>query len=146
MRRDAGLTAQRSDPVREAAGLPVGEQGEYFVGEGGHGGQGKGGFGSRPEGVLDYNRPPDSQPGLWCQWEPNETGTQLEWNGAEKFYNYTEWLQYLIKNFLTPWGYTLKGKVTWQGENDDDVGFIVVYNNRIFVNEDPVLDKLVAEL
>ena len=49
-------------------------------------------------------------------------------------------------NFLTPWGYTLKGRVTWKGEDESDVGFITVYNNQIFVNEDPLLDKLVAAL
>ena len=148
MMRDATITCKRSDPVRKAVGLPAGYQGEFYVGEGGDFGQGAGGAfsSSQIEDVVDHNKPPETQPGLWCKWEPNEDGTALEWSGAEKFYKYVQWLKYLITNFLTPWGYTLKGKVTWQGESDDDVGFIVVYNNQVFVNEDPVLDKLVAEL
>lgn len=32
------------------------------------------------------------QPGLWCQWIISDDGTKLEWDGNEKFYNYTEWL------------------------------------------------------
>ncbi len=37
--------------------------------------------------------------------------------------------------------------MTWEGENDDDVGFIIVANNQIYVNEEAnVLDRLVAEL
>ncbi len=39
------------------------------------------------------------------------------WNGAEKFYNYVEWLQYLIDKILAPRGYTLNGECQWFGEN-----------------------------
>jgi len=140
MQRDAAKAEQRPDPIRLAAGLPIGVEGEFFVGEEGFMGQGHG-----PD-ILDGNYPPTTQPGLWLKWAPNEEGTALEWNEGEKFNKYIQWLEYLLKNFLSPWGYKLKGKVSWQGESDDDVGYIIIYNNRIFVNEDPVLDKLVAEL
>lgn len=138
VQRDAAKTAQRQDPIREAVGLPVGVEGGYFVGEGGYAGQ------SHGSDIINGNGPPQGQPGLWCKWEPNEDGTAIEWSGAEKFYDYIKWLQYLIDHFLGPWGYILSGKVTWQGEEDDDIGFIVVSNNKVYVNEEPtVLDKIV---
>lgn len=31
-------------------------------------------------------------PGIWCQWIIN-SNNKLEWNGAEKFYYYVEWLR-----------------------------------------------------
>ncbi len=129
MERDEVLTERRPDPLREAVGLPVGLEGGYFVNEDGPSGQGKDMFGDRPGDVLDYNIPPKGQPGLWCQWVPNWEGTAIEWDGGEKFYNYTEWLKYLIEHFLKPWGYVLNGSVEWNGEDRGDVGKLVVEDN-----------------
>jgi hypothetical protein len=125
MKRVADLTGQRPDALRLAVGLPVGAEGEYFVGAEDSYGQ------EHSKDVMDYNRPPKTQPGLWCQWVPNEAGTEIEWNGSEKFYNYKEWLEYIISNFLKPWGYTLNGKVEWQGEDSGDIGVLVVNNNEV---------------
>lgn len=150
MKRDPKVTASIPDPIREAVGLPVGEEGGYFVGPKGDNGQGSmWGFGRSPEdrgGITDSNTPPKGQPGLWCKWEPNGHGTAIVWSGAEKFYDYVEWIQYLLDHFLTPWGYKLSGRVDWQGEDESDKGYIVVYNGRAFVNEEPVLDKLADAL
>lgn len=125
MKRDAAKVGLLSDPKREAVGLPVGEYGEYFVGGNGFRGQ------NTDNSVIDHNDSPLSQPGLWCQWIPNEDGTCIEWDGGEKFYSYIEWLEYIIENFLKPWGLTLSGKVNWRGEDDTDIGLIVVKNNEI---------------
>lgn len=132
MTRNEILAEQREDPVRIAAGLPVGEDGEYFVGESGHCGQNKG-----PD-VTDANRPPCDQPGLWCQWTPGCGGTVIEHDGGEKFYHYVEWLEYLIANFLGPWGYKLNGSVHWQGGEDDDRGMIFVKDNAVEAVEDEI--------
>lgn len=48
---------------------------------------------------------------LYCQWVPTEDGEGIKWDGGEKFYSYTKWLQYLIDNFLIPNGYVLNGEV-----------------------------------
>jgi hypothetical protein len=125
MKRDANKAANLPDPVREAVNLPIGKDGEYFVGASGSFGQDK------DDSVIDYNTSPSEQPGLWCQWVPNEDGTGIEWDGGEKFYSYVEWLDYLIYNFLAPWGYILNGEVEWQGEDRDDRGLIVVKNNEV---------------
>jgi hypothetical protein len=133
VRRNAAKTAKREDPVRENVGLPVGAEGGFFVAEDGFAGQDNG-----PD-VTDSNRPPRGQPGLWCQWVPNEEGTCVHWDGGEKFYDYTEWLAYLIEHFLEPWGYKLNGKVEWQGEDANDRGTIHVKDNVVQALQDRVV-------
>ena len=135
MKRNAKIADTLPDSVRIAAGLPIGLEGAYFVGGSGFCGQ------DRDASILEYNDPPAGQPGLWCQWVPNqkdketwtrsEDGTEIGWNGAEKFYCYIEWLQYIIDHFLKPWGYVLNGEVEWQGERRDDTGLIVVNDNVV---------------
>lgn len=122
MMRSVTLVGVRPDPVRVAVGLPVGIEGEYFVGSSGYAGQ------EHSSDVVDFNCPPSTQPGLWCQWEPTDDGTKIQWNGVEKFYSYTEWLQYLIDNFLNKWGITITGEVRYQGEESADFGRVVVVN------------------
>lgn len=133
MLRNASKTAKRPDPIRKAAKLPVGGDGAYFVGEEGDFGQDGG-----PD-VTDHNSAGGGQPGLWCQWTPNEEGTALVWDEGEKFYYYTEWLVYLIDNFLKPWGYTLNGTVTWTGEDPGDMGRLHVKDNRVSANQAQVV-------
>ena len=95
-----------------------GVEGEFFVD----------GFGFRGQDndptIIDHNRCPSTQPGLWCQWRPSEDRMHIEWDEGEKFYEYRAWLVYIIKNFLTPKGYTLSGFVSYQGEDSDDNGII----------------------
>jgi len=103
-----------------------GKYGEFYVGD------------NDRLGVIDYNCAPgqksygdkveDGQPGLYCKWWINDDG-ELEWNGEEKFYDYLEWLQYLIDHFFTEWGVLLNGEIEWQGEEMGDRGKIVVENN-----------------
>lgn len=152
MRRDASIAETLDDPVRLAAGLPIGKEGAYFVG-----------FANNNHGqvhdksVVEYDEAPgqpsydfmkdrydawlessravveslEAQPGLWCQWRPTEDGSAIAWDCGEKFYYYTEWLRYLIGHFLTPWGYVLNGVVEWHGEDDEDVGRIIVRDNVV---------------
>lgn len=106
-----------------------GIQGEFFV-------DGTGSFGQgNDKDIIDHNTEPCTQPGLWCQWIPSEDGTEIKWDGGEKFYNYTEWLVYLIHKILKPNGYVLNGSVEWQGEETGDVGEITVKNNKVFTKE-----------
>tara|TARA_R110000796_G_scaffold1673_4_gene6977 strand:+ start:1092 stop:1817 length:726 start_codon:yes stop_codon:yes gene_type:complete len=89
-------------------------------------------------GVLDGNFQPSTQPGLWCQWVPNEDGTEIEWDGVEKFYMYTEWIVYLIEKILKPNGYTVNGEVKYRGEEWDDNGVIQVRDNYVYLDGRPV--------
>jgi len=83
------------------------------------------------ETIVDHNTPPSTQPGLWCQWCYDQETAQIKWDGGEKFYRYTEWMQYLLKKILVPGGYTVNGTVFYQGEEPDDVGRIIVKDNYI---------------
>lgn len=141
MKRNATLTSKRPDPLRKATGLPIGEEGAYFVGAKGEYGQ----EWNSPD-MINSNSPPNGQPGLWCQWMPNEEGTAIEWNGGEKFYRYIEWLKYLIKHFLKPWGYILNGRVTWQGESDDDVGVIIARGNAVRTGKEDCQERVLPGL
>ncbi len=104
---------------------PYGEEGAYFVP------QDMETCYSHPS-VLDANEPPKGQPGLWCGWTCSEE--KLYWSRCEKFYNYVEWLQYLIDHFFAPWGVALNGAVQWEGEDPTDLGVISVRHNRIHVH------------
>lgn len=103
----------------------LGEDGEYFIGGIGPYGQGD------DDSILNYNYPASTQPGLWCQWVIGGDNDELMWDGREKFYNYVEWLEYMIDNFFDPLGYELSGDITWDGEYRDDCGIIHVVNNFI---------------
>ncbi len=120
MTRDATITATLPDPLRLAVGLPVGVDGGYYVGSTAMAGQDW----TPSPGVLSNNAPPSGQPGLWCKWVPTEDGSGIKWNEMEKFYEYTEWLNYIIVHFLTPWGIKISGEVRFQGEDSDDRGVV----------------------
>jgi len=113
-----------------------GVEGEFFV-------DGKGCMGQDDDKtVVDHNTPPQTQPSLWCDWEPTKDRLHIKWNGAEKFYYYVKWIQYIIDNVLEPKGYVLSGSVDWQGEDSSDTGAIIAINNLILTTEQGVYQKL----
>lgn len=120
----------------------LGTCGEYFVGTDVF----------PDKSIVDYNYS-YPQPGIWCQWIINDDD-ELVWDGGEKFYYYTEWLRYLIKNFFEPSGYILNGVIEYHGEDDYDFGKIVVVDNEVTVKEGEIIyslnefsdDELIAEL
>ena len=124
VRRDPAITATMPDPLRAAVGLGLGYESEYYVGSDAD-------VCTPTSDVLDINAPPATQPGLWCDWEIRKDGSGLQWNGGEKFYRYTEWLEYLIKHFFRPWLYILQGEIEWQGEDSADSGTIFVKDNEV---------------
>ena len=103
----------------------LGIEGEYYIKNENHN------YKMTPS-IMDFNEPPKTQPSLWCQWIINEDG-DLCWDGGEKFYNYIEWLRYLIDNFFIKENLILNGKIDFQGEYDDDKGTIEIENNLIKV-------------
>ena len=116
-----------------------GVEGEFYIDGSGFLGQ------DRDDDIIDYNRPPKTQPGLWCQWVPTGDGRGIEWDGGEKFYNYVEWLEYLIESVF-PWiledgdePLVLNGEIEWYGEDREDVGKIVVKDNKVITREGRVV-------
>lgn len=125
----------------------LGVNGEYFAPESKSYGQ------EYDDSIIDYNGYKRSvQPGLWCQWIIE--GNELVWDEGEKFYNYIEWLKYLIENFFEPLGYKLNGTITWDGEDSDDFGVINVTDNvvdiqygmRLYGLSDISTDELIKEI
>lgn len=118
-------------------------KGPYYVGGGGFWGQ------ASEDDIDDYNEPPPGQPGLWCQWIPiNDDGTDIGWDGGEKFYNAEEWMRYLIEHFLAEpahargseqderfarftFDHVLNGVVEAQGEDPADLWRLIVRDNAV---------------
>jgi len=134
MKRDPEKAALLPDPLREAVGLPIGIEGEFYVGSYDDGDMGQ----SKDDSILEYNDEPSTQHGLWCQWTPTKDGNGIGWDYGEKFYHYVEWLEYIVENFLKPWGYVLNGSVQWQGEESNDIGEITVEDNEVRVGRGEV--------
>ena len=134
---------------RMARDLPeeYGIEGEFFVDGAGFCGQ------ERESNIIDYNEHPKTQPSLWCNWKPSEDKQGIEWDEGEKFYDYIEWLEYLIKNFLAPKEYILNGMVKWYGEGIDDFGIIEIKNNIVHthkgitkITSDKKIEEVATEL
>lgn len=110
-------------------------EGPYFVDGPGFMGQ------DNTAGVINTNRPPACQPGLWCQWRPTDDGQFIEWDGGEKFYDSLEWMRYIIDHFLKPGAkapldflqknHTLNGEILAQGEDIRDRWTLVVTDNKV---------------
>lgn len=113
--------------MKRKLGPEFGIEGELYVDGGGMAGQ------AQEASIVDYNRPPCTQPSLWCDWTPTKDGMHIQWNGGEKFYCYVEWIQYIINKVLKPKGYALNGEVEWQGEDHEDMGKIVIRDNIITI-------------
>jgi hypothetical protein len=104
-----------------------GIDGEFYIEGTGMAGQ------DREDNILDYNKPPRTQPSLWCGWIPSNDGTAIVWDGGEKFYEYQEWIVYIIQNFLQPQEYVLNGAITYQGEDSHDRGTLIITNNTLYI-------------
>jgi hypothetical protein len=99
--------------------------------------------------VYNVNKPPPGQPHLWCDFGPNEEGTALVWNGAEKTKCAKEWLEYLINRFLMEgaltqdsnldqfeefqYNHILNGVLEAQGDWPKDRWKLIVKNNHVTV-------------
>ena len=128
------------------------ERGPYFV-------DGNGDFGQeRDPDIRDFNRPPEGQPGLWCQWVPTEGGSGIEWDGSEKFYNSAQWMAYLISHFIGEKpaakarhpeefgflsGHRVSGRIYAAGEETGDDWRLDVADGRVsatWAKQDPSAD------
>lgn len=78
----------------------------------------------------EYTKYNEKHPDAYNQWVPTKDGLGLEWNGGEKFYEYEEWLQWLIDNYFKPRKITLMGRYNYQGEEIGDVGYLEVLEDQ----------------
>jgi len=112
--------------MKRNVGPEYGVEGEFYIDGTGYRGQGN------DSNIIDFNQPPLTQPGLWCQWRLTKDGQGLEWDKGEKFYDYIEWMVYLRDKVLNPAGITLEsGEISWAGEDSGDLGMIEADNNKL---------------
>ena len=76
-----------------------------------------------------YTTGREDAPSIWLKWNICEVGGEhyLEWTEQEKFYGYYAWLELIIKEFLTPKGIYLQGKIRFSGEDVNDCGIITAH-------------------
>lgn len=105
--------------------------------------------------VVNINKAPEGQPGLWCQWEISSDGARIHWDGGEKFYHADEWMKYLINTFLTDrqkseyenmlradwrfhfftFDHTMNGTIEAQGEDNEDRWLLHVADSEVVTEE-----------
>jgi hypothetical protein len=66
----------------------------------------------------------------YFQWVPADTLEHIVWDGNEKFYHYTEQLDWLCK-WLEERDISANGELYWQGEETGDTGLLVVTDNKV---------------
>jgi hypothetical protein len=92
------------------------------------------------EGVDTRDLSGTVYPGNYCQWILTNDNKGVKWDGEEKFYQWEEWLNWLIRNFFLPNDIKLTGKVSFQGDDIEDAGFIEVFDgNRVVVTRVPTV-------
>lgn len=64
-------------------------------------------------------------PNSYFQWLPSESLDTIVWDGNEKFYEYTDWLQWIVDH-LSVKKITASGRILFQGEDIDDRGYLIV--------------------
>ncbi len=69
-------------------------------------------------------------PGAYCQWILTGGRTGLGWDNNEKFYDYVEWLQFIIDEILKPAGVKLTGTVNYSGDDPCDCGLLIVGDDQ----------------
>ena len=78
-------------------------------------------------------------PGYHCDLEASEQG--LSWNGSEKSYYLTEWVQYIIEHRTELRGKTVNGTLIATGDEIGDAWELVVRDNEAWENVWAVTDE-----
>ncbi|MET8629696.1 hypothetical protein ABZW30_39225 [Kitasatospora sp. NPDC004669] len=82
---------------------------------------------------------------MFCEREPTDDGSGIQWNRAEKFYDPTEWMHHLIDHFLKPgttarghpgfehftFDHVLNGVIDAVGAEEGDEWQLIVQNNTV---------------
>lgn len=91
-----------------------------------------------PNSISHPEIPTHNQPSEVCDWVID--GDKLISDDSDRFYEFEEWLHYLIKNFFKPNGYVLNGEASWDAE-DVGYGMIVVKKNKISIQAERMYDE-----
>ena len=66
----------------------------------------------------------------YMQWVPTHALDGIVWDGNEKFYNYTQFMEWLC-GWLKDRDIAANGELFWSGEDAADTGRIVVQENAV---------------
>lgn len=89
----------------------------------------------------DGSKRTDGAPTSYCHWQLTRDCMGIEWDGGEKFYDYVEWLQFIVDKILAPAGLTLSGQLEFDGEDSKDNGTISVVDGKVVREENSVVIK-----
>ncbi len=80
------------------------------------------------------NNPSLEKPGTECRWHiiNEENNFYLKWNGNKVFYDYIEWLEYIVKIFFQK-QINANGIIIVIGEDFGDGYYIIIENNNIYL-------------
>lgn len=70
--------------------------------------------------------------GTYLQWIPSNTLDAIVWDQEEKFYFYSESLEWICR-WLSSIGVSANGSFFFRGENYDDIGNIFVKDNIVTI-------------
>lgn len=82
-------------------------------------------YGQDPNGFVS-----EGAPRGFLQWVPSEDLGHVVWDGEEKFYDYAEWLGWLVGR-LDKLGIACTGEVRWAGEDRLDTGVLRIADGRV---------------
>ena len=111
------------DPLREAVGLELGQDGLYCTSD----------QANNVDVYSNYNHPATSAPDLYCPWTVSADGSKLRSSHPDKAHSPQEWLEFLVGQFLIPWRFQASGLVIWQGEEVGDTGAFLLTKNKLEV-------------
>ena len=92
---------------------------------------------------------PEGFPHTWCDWLIQGDHQTIEWDEEEHFYDFEEWVGYIVDKILSPRGYVVNGEVMWRGEDFLDMGRLTVRDNVVGTSclyEKPVDEYDTSEL
>lgn len=86
---------------------------------------------------ITYNMPEPAFPALYCNFFYETQTNTLKWCNKQNIdaspKTIKAWLDWFIRNVFMPLGISLKGTLTYQGEDSEDNGVITVKNNNITI-------------
>jgi hypothetical protein len=81
---------------------------------------------------LQDNRQDDNNfPGPWCPFAPSKDGKSIVWNAGEKYRDIEKWIKILIKNYFSPWGISVSGRMVNIDSGYGEVHTILVVDNTV---------------
>ena len=123
---------QQPDALREAIGLPLGEDAAFFVGHSSNGLKGRNPFIDK-HNMLSPG--PGGQPHCGsCPWQLTDDGTQILPDKRKLAAMPLKWLGWLVTNLLSHWNIDIRGVASYDDPCTSQEGKIVADNSqRIWV-------------